>query len=100
MATPDGGPGGVSGSVIWRGLKILGIPVREEPRLFAISVAGSALFGLTTVGASYVLGQATDRVVLPSLRDGDAAWGAVVGAPRARGGGGGGPAPRGLGRPD
>ncbi len=69
-----------SGSVIRRGLRVLGLAVREEPRLFALSVAGSALFGLATVASSYVLGEVTQRVVVPSLRSGHAGWGGVVGA--------------------
>jgi ABC-type multidrug transport system fused ATPase/permease subunit len=66
--------------VIRRGLGVLAIAVREEPRLFALSVAGSSLFGLATVLSSYVLGEVTDRVVVPSLRDGHAAWASVIGA--------------------
>jgi len=65
-------------SVIVRGLRILGLPIREERRLFALSVVGSALFGLATVASSYVLGEVTQRVVVPSLRDGHAAWGSVA----------------------
>ncbi|WP_083418780.1 ABC transporter ATP-binding protein [Pseudofrankia sp. BMG5.36] len=67
-------------SVIWRGLRILWLAVREERRLFALSVFGSALFGLATVASSYVLGEVTQRVIVPSLRDGHAAWGSVVSA--------------------
>ncbi|ADP82971.1 ABC transporter ATP-binding protein [Pseudofrankia inefficax] len=69
-----------SGSVIRRGLRVLGLAIREEPRLFALSVTGSALFGLATVASSYVLGEVTQRVVVPSLDSGHAGWGAVVGA--------------------
>jgi len=69
-----------TGSVIGRGLRILLLVVREEPRLFALSVFGSALFGLATVASSYVLGEVTQRVVIPSLRDGHATWGSVVAA--------------------
>jgi len=69
-----------TGSVIGRGLRILLLVVREEPRLFALSVFGSTLFGLATVASSYVLGEVTQRVVIPSLRDGHATWGSVVAA--------------------
>ncbi|ONH23990.1 ABC transporter ATP-binding protein [Pseudofrankia asymbiotica] len=65
-------------SVIQRGLRILLLAVREERRLFALSVFGSALFGLATVASSYVLGEVTQRVIVPYLRDGHAAWGSVV----------------------
>nr|WP_307875030.1 ABC transporter ATP-binding protein [Frankia nepalensis] len=69
-----------TGSVIGRGLRILRLAVHEEPRLFALSVFGSGLFGLATVASSYVLGEVTQRIVVPSLRDGHAAWAGVAGA--------------------
>jgi ABC-type multidrug transport system fused ATPase/permease subunit len=69
-----------TGSVLRRGLRILGLAIREEPRLFTLSVTGSALFGLATVASSYVLGEVTQRVIVPSLDDGHAGWAGVVGA--------------------
>ena len=57
--------------VVRRGLRILWISVREEPRIFAISVVGSAIFGLMTVGSAYVLGAITGRVIVPAFDSGD-----------------------------
>jgi ABC-type multidrug transport system fused ATPase/permease subunit len=66
--------------VIRRGLRILGLPVREEPRLFALSVLGSGLFGLATVASSYVLGEVTQHVIVPALSHRQAGWGSVAAA--------------------
>jgi ABC-type multidrug transport system fused ATPase/permease subunit len=57
--------------VIKRGLWIITIAIREEPLTFIGAVAGSALFGVATVGSSYVLGKVTDRVLIPALATGE-----------------------------
>ena len=49
---------------------MLGVAVREEPRIFAVAAVGSALFALTTIAQAYVFGAITDRVIVPSIRDG------------------------------
>jgi ABC-type multidrug transport system fused ATPase/permease subunit len=54
--------------VLRRGLGVLGVAIREEPRVFALSTIGSLLFGALTVADAWVLGWATDAVVLPSFR--------------------------------
>jgi ATP-binding cassette subfamily B protein len=68
-------------SVIRRGLGVLWLGVREEPRIFAISAVGSALFGAMTIGQAYVFGYITSDVIAPSIKRGDARpallWGAV-----------------------
>ena len=38
-----------SGRVLLKGLKVLGIAVRDEPRMFAIGVVGSSLFAVLTI---------------------------------------------------
>ena len=63
-----------------RGLRILGVAVREEPRIFAIAVTGSAVYALMTVGSAVVLGRITDRVILPAFAAGRLDAGALVGA--------------------
>ncbi|MDP9416456.1 MAG: ABC transporter ATP-binding protein/permease [Actinomycetota bacterium] len=57
----------VSAAVLRRGLGILGIAIREEPRIFAVAVGGSAVYGVMTVAQAWVLGRVTDRVVLPAF---------------------------------
>ena len=50
-----------------------GVPVaiRHEPWIFTLSTLGSLLFGALTVADVWVLGWATDHVVLPAFRDGE-----------------------------
>jgi ABC-type multidrug transport system fused ATPase/permease subunit len=68
-------------SVIRRGLGVLWLGVREEPRIFAISAVGSALFGAMTIAQAYVFGYITSDVITPSVKRGEARpallWGAV-----------------------
>jgi ABC-type multidrug transport system fused ATPase/permease subunit len=66
---PDPVPSVPSG-VIRRGLGVLWQGVKEEPRIFAISAVGSALFAFTTIGQAYVFGAITERVIVPSIDDG------------------------------
>ncbi len=77
MAAAHGGRGrglraakGVGGDVLRRGLAILRMSVREEPRVFAVSVVGSTLFGLAAVGGAFVVGAIVGDVVVPALRSG------------------------------
>ncbi|MCA1722518.1 MAG: ABC transporter ATP-binding protein, partial [Actinobacteria bacterium] len=70
----------VSGNVIRRGLGVLWVAVKEQPRIFAVSALGSALFGLMTIAQAYVFGRITQKVIVPSLRDGEARAGYLVAA--------------------
>ncbi len=58
--------------VIRRGLGVLWLGVREEPRIFAISAVGSAVFGAMTIAQAYVFGYITSDVIAPSISRGDA----------------------------
>ncbi|HSK25442.1 MAG TPA: ABC transporter ATP-binding protein [Jiangellales bacterium] len=60
------------------GLRVLGVAVRTEPRVFAVSVAGSAVYGFSTVATASVIGAVTDRVVVPAFRDGETTTAALV----------------------
>jgi len=55
-------------TVLRRGLGVLGVAIREEPYVFALSTLASLLFGALTVADAWVLGWATDAVVLPAFR--------------------------------
>jgi ATP-binding cassette subfamily B protein len=57
-------------SVLRRGVRLLWRSVRTHPRPFAVSVFGSALFGLMAVAGSVALGRVTDRVIIPGVADG------------------------------
>ncbi len=68
----------VSGTVLRQGLGILGIAIREEPRIFAVAVGGSAVYGAMTVAQAWVLGRVVDRVVVPAFEQRQITTGAVV----------------------
>ncbi|MGI8522466.1 MAG: ABC transporter ATP-binding protein [Nocardioides sp.] len=54
----------------WRGFAVIWVAIKREPWIFAVSTIGSLLFGALTVADAWVLGWATDHVVLPAFRDG------------------------------
>lgn len=60
----------VKGSVVLRGLRILFRAIGEQPKVFAVSLAGSLVYGGMIVVQSYVLGDITGRVIAPALRTG------------------------------
>ncbi|MCF2530414.1 ABC transporter ATP-binding protein [Yinghuangia soli] len=64
--------------VLRRGMQVLGVAIREEPRIFAAAVGASALYGATTVASALILGQVTDRVIVPAFRDGETTTAAMV----------------------
>jgi ATP-binding cassette subfamily B protein len=66
--------------VIRRGLGILWLAVKEEPRVFAVSALGSALFGGMTIAQAYAFGHITSTVIEPSIKRGDATTAALTGA--------------------
>ncbi len=53
------------------GFAVLWVAIKREPRIFALSTVGSLLFGALTVADAWVLGWATEHVVLPAFRDGE-----------------------------
>jgi ATP-binding cassette subfamily B protein len=67
-----------SRDVLARGLRILGRAIREEPRIFAVSVVGSGAFGLLTIGGAYAVGAIVGDVIVPSLEDGRADTGLLA----------------------
>jgi ATP-binding cassette, subfamily B, bacterial len=64
-------------SLARRGLRLLWVSIRTHPRPFVVSIVGSALFSLMAVGGTIVLGQVTDRVIVPAF-DGDVSGSAVA----------------------
>ncbi|MGY2703970.1 ABC transporter ATP-binding protein [Nocardioides sp. HB32] len=53
------------------GFAVLGVAIRREPLIFTLSTIGSVLFGALTVADAWVLGWATDHVVLPAFENGE-----------------------------
>jgi len=69
-----------STDVLLRGLRVLGIGIKEQWRIFTLAVLGSALYGGMTVASAFVLGRITSRVIVPSFERGATTTGALVGA--------------------
>ena len=67
-----------SASTIRDGFRVLGVAIRREPWIFTLSTLGSLLFGALTVADAWVLGWATDNVVLPAFDTGTTTAKALV----------------------
>jgi ATP-binding cassette subfamily B protein len=60
------------------GFAVLGVAIRREPWIFTLSTIGSLLFGALTVADAWVLGWATDEVVLPAFETGTTSVKALI----------------------
>lgn len=69
-----------STDVLVRGLRVLGIGIREQWRVFTLAVIGSALYGAMTVASAFVMGRVTSQVIVPAFEDGATTAGALAGA--------------------
>ena len=65
-------------AVVRRGLRHIALAVREQPGMFTLAVLGSSLYGVMTVASAYVIGEITDRVVLPAFDEGSTTSAALV----------------------
>ncbi|HSV40949.1 MAG TPA: ABC transporter ATP-binding protein [Nocardioidaceae bacterium] len=65
-------------STLRDGFKVLGVGIRTEKRVFVIATIGSLIFGALTVADAWVLGWATDHVVLPAYKTGTTDAGGFV----------------------
>jgi ABC-type multidrug transport system fused ATPase/permease subunit len=80
-------------SLLRRGVHLLWVSVRAHPRPFAVSVVGSVLYGSMAVAGSLLLGEVTDRVIVPGFDHGvsgatmAATAGAILGVALLRSGG-------------
>ncbi|MEH1099326.1 ABC transporter ATP-binding protein [Micromonospora sp. CPCC 205561] len=70
--------GRTSRDVLGRGLGVLGRAIREEPRIFAVAVTGSVLFGAMTVASAYVVGGVVGGVVVPAIDRGSVGTGVLA----------------------
>ena len=57
-------------AVLRRGFRHIGRAIREQRGMFVLAVLGSSLYGGMTVASAYVIGEITDRVILPSFETG------------------------------
>jgi ABC-type multidrug transport system fused ATPase/permease subunit len=60
------------------GFGVLAVAIRREPWIFTVSTLGSLLFGALTVADAWVLGWATDHVLLPAFDTGTTTGGALL----------------------
>ena len=61
----------VTGSdTLRRGVRVLGRGMRDEPGMFALAVAGSAVYGLGVAGSGWLLGRLTQSVLAPAFAAG------------------------------
>ncbi|MDG4756954.1 ABC transporter ATP-binding protein [Micromonospora sp. WMMD710] len=67
-----------SGDVLGRGLRVLGQAIREQPRIFAVAVLGSLLFGAMVIVSAYVVGGVVGEVVVPSIARGQVGTGTLA----------------------
>ncbi len=65
-------------AVVRRGMRHVGRAIVEQPGMFTLAFVASSLYGGATVASAYVLGEVTDRVVLPALQDGVTSAGALT----------------------
>ena len=65
-------------AVVRRGLRHVRRAIVEQPGMFALAVAASSLYGAMTVASAYVIGEITDRVLLPSFAEGATTTAALV----------------------
>jgi ATP-binding cassette, subfamily B, bacterial len=56
-----------------RNARFIAAMIRMQPRLFAIAVAGAAVFAVLTVASSFAISWVVDNVVLPRFEDDDLA---------------------------
>ena len=67
-----------SDSTLLAGFRVLGVAIRREPWVFTLSTLGSVVFGALTVADAWVLGWATDHVVLPAFETGATTSGGLI----------------------
>jgi ABC-type multidrug transport system fused ATPase/permease subunit len=51
-------------------MRVLGMAIREQPRIFAVSVTGSVLFSLLIIATAYAVGGVVGEVVVPAFERG------------------------------
>jgi len=73
-------------AVVRRGLRHVRRSIVEQPGMFTLAVLASSLYGAMTVVSAWVIGQITERVLLPAFADASAArapqdWTAEAPAP-------------------
>ena len=71
MPSDDLGAGGGGPGTLRRVGHVVALGVRAEPRLFAIAVAGSVLYGVLTAGMAQAVGGVTATQITPAIAAGE-----------------------------
>jgi ATP-binding cassette subfamily B protein len=71
-------PQKVTSDILRKGMRVLLVAVRAEPRLFTAAVIASGLYAAATVGSAWTLGRVTQDVVLPAFHDGHTTAGVLA----------------------
>jgi len=66
--------------VLGRGLQLIRRQLGRAPRQFTLGFAGTALYAVMTIASAFVIGYATDEVLIPSIEAGKVATASLVGA--------------------
>jgi len=74
---------GTPTDVLLRGLRVVGVGIREQWRIFLVAVGGSAVFGAMTVASAFVMGRVAGEVIVPAFADGRAGAGTLAAAAAA-----------------
>jgi ABC-type multidrug transport system fused ATPase/permease subunit len=74
---------GTPTGTLLRGLRVVGVGIREQWRVFLVAVGGSALYGAMTVASAFVMGRVTGDVIVPAFERGRTSAAALVGAAAA-----------------
>lgn len=69
---------GSSRDILARGMRVLGMGIRSEPRMFTIAVAGSIVFSLLIVANAYVVGAVVGEIAVPAIESGRVAAGLLA----------------------
>lgn len=67
-----------SSGVIKRGLRVLVMAAKTEPRVFVLAASGAVVHSVLTLAGAFVLARIIDQVVVPSFEAGEFATGSVV----------------------
>lgn len=64
--------------VLGRGAELILRQLRRAPREFGVGLAATSLYAVATIASAYVIGWATDSVLLPSARRGEVTTASLV----------------------
>ncbi|WP_338039926.1 ABC transporter ATP-binding protein [Nocardioides caldifontis] len=65
-------------STLREGFAVLWVAIKREPWVFTLSTIGAVVFGALTVADAWVLGWATDHVIVPAQDEGVTPTGALI----------------------